>query len=138
MMADGETQWAELLVRGIDPKVLARVRRDAARRSLAVSDFIRMLLCHHYDLDCPSSKRTARPSKGSTTILLRLHPHLKQEIEIDVQMKNESADREWDEKMKQVERGELDIRLVQKPLRASQGAIVRQILEARYTRKRAA
>jgi hypothetical protein len=52
MVADGETQWAELLVRGIDPKVLARVRRDAARRSLAVSDFIRMILCRHYSLEC--------------------------------------------------------------------------------------
>jgi hypothetical protein len=109
MMADGETQWAELLVRGIDPKVLARVRRDAARRSLAVSDLIRMILCRHYDLECAPSKRTARPSKGSTTILLRMHPHLKEEIALDSQERS-----------------------------VSQGAVVREILEARYTRKKAA
>jgi hypothetical protein len=109
MMASGETQWAELLVRGIDPKVLARVRRDAARRRLAVSDFIRMILCRHYRLDCPPSKRSARPSKGSTTILLRLHPHLKEEIEQDSEMR-----------------------------KVSQSGCVRQILTARYTRKRAA
>jgi hypothetical protein len=109
MMADGETQWAELLVRGIDPKVLARVRRDAARRSLAVSDYIRLLLCRHYRLDCPSSKRTARPSKGSTTILLRLYPDLKYEIEQDSEMR-----------------------------KISQSTAVKQILTARYTRKKAA
>jgi hypothetical protein len=109
MMADGETQWAELLVRGLNPKILARVRRDAARRQLAVSDFIRTILCNHYDLDCPSSKATARASKGSTTILLRMHPHLKYEIEQDSQMRG-----------------------------LSQSKIVNEILEARYTRKKAA
>jgi hypothetical protein len=109
MMASGETQWAELLVRGIDPKVLARVRRDAARRSLAVSDFIRMILCRHYGLECAPSKRSARPSKGSTTILLRPHPHLKYELEQDSEMR-----------------------------KLSQAAVVRQILEARYARKKAA
>jgi hypothetical protein len=109
MMADGETQWAELLVRGIDPKVLARVRRDAARRSLAVSDFIRMILCRHYDLECAPSRRSARPSKGSTTILLRMHPQLKDQLELDAQLQE-----------------------------TSMSALIREILEARYTRKRAA
>jgi hypothetical protein len=109
MMADGETQWAELLVRGIDPKVLARVRRDAARRRLAVSDLIRMILCRHYGLECTPSKRTARPSKGSTTILLRMHPHLKDQLELDAQIQERSM-----------------------------SALIREILESRYTRKRAA
>jgi hypothetical protein len=109
MMADGETQWADLLVRGIDPKVLARVRRDAARRSLAVSDLIRMILCRHYDLECAPSRRTTRPSKGSTTILLLMHSHLKWEIVQDSKRRG-----------------------------ISQAGIVREILAARYTRKRAA
>jgi hypothetical protein len=109
MMADGETQWVPFLVKGLDPKVLARIRRDAARRSLAVSDFMRLILCRHYRLDCPSSKRTARPSKGSTTLLLRLYPYLKMEIEIEAQERQ-----------------------------LSQQMVVHQILEARYTRKKTA
>jgi hypothetical protein len=109
MMADGETTWVPFLVRGLDPKILARIRRDAARRKLAVQDFMRLLLCRHYSLDCESSGATARASKGSTTIYLRLHPHLKMEIELEAQ-----------------ERG------------LSQQLVVHEILGRSYTRKRAA
>jgi hypothetical protein len=109
MMADGETQWVPFLVRGLDPKVLARIRRDASRRNLAVSDFMRLILCRHFRLDCPSSGKTPRPSKGSTTIWLRLYPHLKEEIEAEAEQR-----------------------------RITQQILVHEILTARYTRKRAA
>ena len=82
----GNTQWVKFLVRGIDPRVLRLMRKDAYRRKRSVSDWMRTILCRHYELDCEKTKRFSQKralSGHSTTFLLLLYPDLWQAIKED-------------------------------------------------------
>jgi hypothetical protein len=88
MMADGEiaqdeSTWIPFQVRGLDTRTLKLIRRDAYRRKLPVQDWVRNILCRHYDFDCPKTGRFSdkRSKSGhSTTFLVRLYPDLHQAL----------------------------------------------------------
>jgi hypothetical protein len=91
MMADGEiaqdeSTWVRFLVRNLDSRTLKLIRKDALRRKLPVQDWMRTILCRHYELDCEKTKRFSQKralSGHSTTFLLLLYPDLWQAIKED-------------------------------------------------------
>lgn len=107
-MADAETRYVKFLVRGIDPRVLRLMRKDAYRRQRSVSDWMRSILCRHYSLDCPQSRATPRKGKGATTFVLRMDAALWEAV------KEDAAEQE-----------------------RSMQVIVREILETPYRKKEA-
>ena len=82
-MASAETQYVKFLVRGIDPRVLRLMRKDAYRRKRSVSDWMRSILCRHYELDCPQSRAGPRKGKGATTFVLRMDAALWEAVKED-------------------------------------------------------
>lgn len=84
--------WTTFLLRNIEIGLLRKLKKDAKRERRSLSDLIRSILCDRYSLDCPPSGTETRLPKygGSTTQLLKLHPHLFQTIKIDSQMREVS------------------------------------------------
>jgi hypothetical protein len=76
-------EWVRFLVRDLDARTLKLIRKDALRRKLPVQDWMRTILCRHYELDCEKTKRFSakRAQAGhSRTFLLRLQPALWQAV----------------------------------------------------------
>lgn len=92
-IAQDESTWVRFLVRNLDKRTLTLIRKDALRRKLPVQDWMRTILCRHYELDCEKTKRFSakRAQSGhSTTFLLRLQPALWQAIKDDANEREES------------------------------------------------
>lgn len=81
--AKGESAYVKFLVRDLDARTLRLARKDAYRRKISVSDWLRTILCRHYSLDCPKSRASARKSNGATTFVLRMGPALWQAVRDD-------------------------------------------------------
>jgi predicted HicB family RNase H-like nuclease len=82
--------WTKFLLRNIDPKLLRRLKRDAKRQKRPLIDFIRSILCDHYQLDCPPSGADSKLEFGAKTQLLLLQPELFAEIKRDSEESGES------------------------------------------------
>ena len=89
-MADGETTkgesaWIPFHVRNFDTRTLRLIRKDAYRRKISVQEWMRRILCRHYELDCDRSQAGPRPSTGATTLIVRLTPDLHATIKEDAE-----------------------------------------------------
>lgn len=69
-------EWVKFLVRDMDEGTLATFRKQADADQVSVAEYMRQILCSHFELDCVPSRASARPDSGSTTRLLRLQPEL--------------------------------------------------------------
>lgn len=72
--------WTTFLLRNIDPRLLRQLRKDAKRDKRSLNDFIRSILCAHYELECPPSGAHSTLEFGARTQLLKLQPELFQAI----------------------------------------------------------
>ena len=87
-IAQDESTWVRFLVRDLDARTLKLIRKDALRRKLPVQDWMRTILCLHYELDCEKTKRFSakRAQSGhARTFLLRLQPALWQAVKDDAE-----------------------------------------------------
>ena len=90
-MADGEiaqaeSTWVRFLVRNLDARALKLIRKDAYRRKLSVQDWMRTILCNHYELDCEKAKKfSAKRAKSghNPTFILNMQPALWQAVRED-------------------------------------------------------
>jgi hypothetical protein len=85
-VSDNYNEWVRFLVRDLDARTLKLIRKDALRRKLPVQDWMRTILCRHYELDCEKTKRFSakRAQSGhARTFLLRLQPALWQAVRDD-------------------------------------------------------
>jgi hypothetical protein len=75
------------LLKGLSYTERRLLSESAATRNVSVADVVRSILCDRYRLRCPqqSMRYDAARDKGSTTLLLRLHPNL------DAKLKRERA-----------------------------------------------
>ncbi len=75
------------LLKGIDEDDRLQLSFTARSRSTSIADVVRSILCDRYRLRCPQQSTHYDPErdKGSTTLLLRLHPNL------DAKLKRERA-----------------------------------------------
>lgn len=82
--------WSYFLVRDIDRRTLRRMKRDARRGGVSLSDLMREILCAHYELKCEPSGKPSRLEFGARTQLLRIHPELAEAIKEDAAYTGES------------------------------------------------
>lgn len=80
----------KFLVRDLDARMLTRMRKDAEHARVPLAEYIRQILCSHFDLECMPSRAQPRESKGATTIRLRMQPELHQAVKDESQHTGQS------------------------------------------------
>jgi predicted HicB family RNase H-like nuclease len=78
------------IVRNLDPQLLRRLRTDARAEKRSLQDFIRHVLCEHYDLDCPSIGATPRLELGARTKRVLLNREVWEALKADSEETGES------------------------------------------------
>ena len=73
----------KFLVRDLDARVLRQIRKEARSARLSVAEYMRSILCAHYDLDCTPSRHKPRKEDGARTKVLRMQPELWQAVKDD-------------------------------------------------------
>ena len=71
--------WPTYLLNGIPPEVRAAIEEDAELDGVSLAEVMRGILCAHYGLNCETVdtfSKPPKPNRGTTTMVLRVHPEL--------------------------------------------------------------
>lgn len=78
--------WPTYLLRDIPEATRAALEEDANLDGRGLAEVVREILCAHYDLDCEAVENSGPPPghiRGTSTMLLRLQPELREAIRAD-------------------------------------------------------
>lgn len=83
---------ATFLIRNLDEGLRERLEADAREQGEPLAETIRMILCAHYDLDCPETKGWPRKEAWgkATTIRLVMPPQLFDALKSDASRSGDS------------------------------------------------